>query len=78
MAMTADEIRTYIQTALPDATIELVDLAGDNDHWKAIITSHAFIGKSRVSCHQMVYKALQGHMGGRLHALSLETHVPKD
>jgi stress-induced morphogen len=77
MPMAAHEIETLIKTAFPDATIELTDLAGDNDHWKAHVVSSAFVGKSRVAQHQMVYEALGGRMGGVLHALALTTAVPK-
>ena len=77
MAMAEDEIVSMIKEALPDAIIEMTDLAGDNDHWKAVITSAAFIGKSRVAQHQMVYAALKGNMGGVLHALALETRTPE-
>lgn len=76
MAMTGEDIHAMIQEALPDAIIELTDLAGDNDHWKAVITSREFEGKSRIQQHQMVYAALKGNMGGVLHALALETRVP--
>ena len=76
MAMTGEDIHAMIQAALPDAVIELTDLAGDNDHWKAVITSREFDGKSRIQQHQMVYAALKGNMGGVLHALALETRVP--
>ena len=80
MAMTADEIVSLIKAALPDAIVEMTDLAGDNDHWKAVITSAAFSGKSRVAQHQMVYAALKGSMDGaqgQLHALALETKTPE-
>lgn len=77
MAMQEDEIVNMIKEALPDAIIEMTDLAGDNDHWKAVVTSAAFIGKSRVAQHQMVYAALKGNMGGVLHALALETRTPE-
>lgn len=76
MAMQEAEIVKMIKDSLPDAIIEMTDLAGDNDHWKAVITSSAFIGKSRVAQHQMVYAALKGKMGGVLHALALETRAP--
>jgi stress-induced morphogen len=56
--------------------ITLTDLAGDNDHWQAEIVSERFRGKSRVAQHQMVYAALQGQMGGQLHALALTTRAP--
>ena len=71
--MSANDIITMIKQALPDANVELVDLAGDGDHYKAIITSPAFEGLSRIAQHQMVYAALKGKMGGELHALALET-----
>lgn len=75
MAMQANEIDAMLREAFPDADIEIIDLAGDGDHYKAIIASAAFEGKSRVAQHQMVYGALKGNMGGVLHALALETKV---
>ncbi|MGJ8564909.1 MAG: BolA/IbaG family iron-sulfur metabolism protein [Alphaproteobacteria bacterium] len=76
MAMAADDIIALIKAGLPDADVELIDLAGDGDHYKAIITSALFEGKSRIAQHQMVYAALKGNMGGVLHALALETKIP--
>ena len=79
MAMAENDIVSLIKAALPDAEIEMIDLAGDNNHWKAVITSAAFIGKSRIAQHQIVYAALQGSMdgaNGQLHALALETRTP--
>ena len=78
MAMYADEIEKLIKQALPDAAVEIRDLAGDGDHYAAYVTSAAFKGKTRVQQHQMVYNALQGRMGGELHALALQTGVPED
>ncbi|MFC2953217.1 phosphoribosylformylglycinamidine synthase subunit PurL [Marinicaulis aureus] len=75
MPMAGDDIKKLILEALPDAEIELEDLAGDNDHWRARIVSAAFNGKSRVQQHQLVYRALKGRMGGELHALALETEA---
>jgi stress-induced morphogen len=76
MPMTAEEITTYITTALPDAKVELRDLAGDNDHWAVTVTSAAFAGKPRVAQHKMVYAAFEGKMGGVLHALQVSTKTP--
>lgn len=76
MAMEAHDIEAMIKAALPDATVEIKDLAGDGDHYAATVTSAAFAGKSRVQQHQMVYAALKGNMGGVLHALALTTSVP--
>ena len=78
MAMEASEIERMIKAAFPDAVVEIKDLAGDGDHYAATVTSAAFTGKSRVQQHQMVYAALQGNMGGVLHALALTTSVPQD
>lgn len=76
MAMKAEDIETMIKTAFPDAKIEIKDLAGDGDHYAATVISEAFRGKTRVQQHQMVYAALQGNMGGVLHALALTTAAP--
>ncbi len=76
MPMDAREIEVLIRAALPDAVVEIRDLAGDGDHYAAIVTSSAFRGKSRIQQHQMVYGALQGRMGGVLHALALTTATP--
>jgi stress-induced morphogen len=78
MAMPASEIERLIKARFPDARIELRDLAGDNDHWAAHVTSAEFKGKSRVQQLQMVYDALGGHVGGLLHALQLTTAVASD
>ncbi|WP_038033577.1 BolA family protein [Thermopetrobacter sp. TC1] len=78
MAMDAAEIERLIKEALPDAKVEIRDLAGDGDHYAATVISEAFRGKTRVQQHQMVYAALKGKMGGELHALALQTGVPED
>ncbi len=73
MAMEASEIERLIKLALPDAKVDIRDLAGDGDHYAATVVSPSFKGKSRVQQHQLVYNALQGQMGGVLHALALQT-----
>lgn len=75
MPMAADDIKKLILDAMPDAEIEIEDLAGDGDHYRARVISSAFNGKSRVQQHQLVYRALKGRMGGELHALALETEA---
>ncbi len=77
MPMDASEIERRIKAALPDATVEIRDLAGDGDHYAATVISEQFRGKNRVQQHQMVYSALQGDMGGALHALALQTGIPE-
>ena len=76
MAMDAAEIERLIRDGIPDAQVEIRDLAGDGDHYAATVTSATFKGKTRVQQHQMVYSALQGRMGGVLHALALTTVAP--
>jgi len=76
MAMPAAEIESLIKAALPDAQVTITDLAGDGDHYAAHVVSSAFVGKSRVAQHKLVYDALGGRMGGVLHALQLTTAVP--
>jgi stress-induced morphogen len=77
MPMNAGEIEALIKEALPDATVVLRDLAGDGDHFSAEVVSESFRGKNRVQQHKLVYDALQGRMGGTLHALALQTSVPE-
>jgi stress-induced morphogen len=77
MPMPASEIERMIKAALPDAQIQITDLAGDNDHFAAVVISSEFAGKSKIQQHQLVYKALGGNMGGVLHALQLQTSAPK-
>ncbi len=76
MAMEVSELQQMIKNALPDAEIHIDDLRGDGDHYSARIVSSAFEGKSRVQQHKIVYDALQGKMGGQLHALALQTSAP--
>ena len=76
MAMAATEIEALIVGGIPDARVEITDLAGDGDHYRARIVSTAFSGLSRVKQHQLVYGALKGKVGGELHALALETSAP--
>jgi stress-induced morphogen len=76
MPMAASDIEALIRAALPDAEIEIRDLAGDGDHYAARIVSASFAGLNRVKQHQLVYRALGPRMGGELHALQLETALP--
>lgn len=78
MPMAAEEIESMIRAAIPDAHVEITDLAGDGDHYAARVTSASFAGMPRVKQHQAVYAALGGRMGGLLHALQLTTATPGD
>jgi stress-induced morphogen len=77
MPMDPGEIERMIKEALPDADVKLEDLVGDGDHWSATVVSAAFTGKTRVQQHQLIYAALQGRVGGELHALALQTSAPQ-
>ena len=76
--MEQSEIERLIKASLPDAEVEIIDLAGDNNHFSAHVTSSTFEGKSRIQQHKMVYDALGDKMGGILHALALKTSIKKD
>ena len=73
MAMDLKEIERFIKDAMPDASIEIQDLAGDGNHYSATITSYQFAGKSKIEQHKMVYNSLKGRMGNELHALAIKT-----
>ena len=73
MAMDLLEIEKLIKEALPDASIDIKDLAGDGNHYSATVISSQFKGKSKIEQHKMVYNSLQGKMGNELHALALVT-----
>jgi stress-induced morphogen len=76
MPMPIADLEAALREGFPDAEIQVEDLAGDNDHYRARIVSAAFAGVPRVKQHQLVYAALKGRMGGELHALALETSAP--
>jgi stress-induced morphogen len=73
MALSVEEIKKLIIDTIPDASIEIKDLVGDNNHYSAKITSKVFKGKSKIEQHKLIYKSLQGKMGHELHALSITT-----
>ena len=77
MPMPAEEIETLIRQGIADAQVEIVDLAGDGDHYEARVVAEAFRGLPRVRQHQLVYQALGGRMGNELHALKLSTAAPE-
>jgi stress-induced morphogen len=74
--MSISDLERSLVAAFPDGRVQIEDLAGDGDHYRATIVSAAFKGLSRVRQHQMVYAALKGRVGGELHALALETRTP--
>ena len=74
--MAADEIEDLIRAGIPDASVEITDLAGDGDHYAARVVAESFRGLPLRAQHQKVYQALGGRVGGALHALQLKTAVP--
>jgi len=76
MAMDAATIEQLIRQGIPDADVRIEDLRGDGEHYAAYVVSPSFEGKTRIQQHQMVYQALQGEMGGALHALAIQTSTP--
>ncbi len=73
---TTDELKHRIETAIPDSTAEVEDWTGGGDHFRAVVVSPAFAGKSRIQQHQMVYAVFGDEIGGAIHALSLKTQEP--
>ena len=73
MTIKIDEIKKLIQESIPDAEVNIEDLAGDDNHYSATIKSKIFNGKNKIEQHKLVYKALKGKMGNELHALQLNT-----
>ena len=73
MSLPAKEIEKLIKESIPDATIEIKDLMGDNNHYSAIIKSKVFNNLNKIEQHKLVYKSLKGKMGNELHALSITT-----
>jgi stress-induced morphogen len=71
--MNLKEIETLIKEALPDAKVEIQDLAGDGNHYSATVISEKFLGKNKIEQHKMVYNSLKGKMGNELHALAIKT-----
>ena len=73
MAMNLSEIKNLVKEAIPDAVIDIQDIAGDGNHYSATIISSLFKGKSKIEQHKIVYSALKGKMGNELHALAIKT-----
>ena len=75
MGMELKEIEKLIKASIPDALVEINDLAGDGNHYSATVSSSSFIGKSKIEQHKIVYASLKGKMGNELHALEIKTKV---
>ncbi|MCS6899835.1 MAG: BolA family protein [Myxococcales bacterium] len=72
------ELHRMLQEAFPDADIQIEDLTGSRDHYRAVVISGAFEGKGLIERHRAVYAALGDAMKTRIHALTLETKTPAE
>ena len=75
MPLSAQEIIKLIKESIPDATVEIKDLAGDNNHYSATIKSKIFENLNKIQQHKLVYKSLKVKMGDELHAFSIKTEI---
>ena len=75
MGMELKEIEKLIKASIPDALVEIQDLAGDGNHYSATVSSSSFSGKSKIEQHKIVYASLKGKMGNELHALEIKTKL---
>jgi stress-induced morphogen len=73
---TTEELKQRIVRALPDAAVEVEDLTGGGDHFRAEVVSERFAGLSRIEQHKLVYDVFGNEIGGPIHALSLKTSTP--
>ena len=76
--MKPEDIAAKIRSVLPDAQVDLQDLTGTSDHWKATIVSAGFTGKSLLERHRVVMAALADEMKGPIHALTLDVKTPEE
>lgn len=73
--LSAQQLESYITEHLACDYIKV--LGDDGTHFEAVIVSPAFIGKSMVQQHQLVYSALGDRMRAEIHALSMKTLTPE-
>ena len=74
--MTTDEVKALIERGIEGSNAKVIDLTGTGDHFRAIVKSHAFAGKTLIEQHKMVYATVTDYMADqRIHALSLKTSV---
>ena len=74
--MTPQEIETLILAHLP-ATTATVE-STDNVHFEALVVSPSFAGKRTLQRHRLIYGALGTHIGGDIHALSIQAYTPEE
>jgi stress-induced morphogen len=72
---TTDELKQRIESAIPGARVEVHDLTGGGDHFRATVSAPEFADLSRIEQHRRVYSVFGSEIGGPIHALSLETRA---
>ena len=73
--VTPEDVKSYIAAGLE---CEVLEVAGDGQHFEAVIVSRLFEGKRPVQRHQLVYAALGERMREEIHALSMKTLTPAE
>jgi stress-induced morphogen len=74
----AQELKERIERALPGAQVDVEDLTGGGDHFRAEVVSDRFDGLTRIQQHKLIYDVFGAEIGGPIHALSLKTSTPGD
>jgi stress-induced morphogen len=69
------DVKQRIEAAIPGARVDVTDLTGGGDHFRATVVAGAFAGMSRIEQHRTVYAVFGPEIGGPIHALSLETRA---
>lgn len=68
-----------VEQALGEQTqVDVYDLTGTQDHYKAIVVSPSFAGQNALKRHRLVYGALAEEMKGPIHALTIEAYTPEE
>lgn len=73
MSATPEELKERIETGIPGA---VASVTGDGHHFNAVVSAPAFRGMSRIAQHRLVYDVFGEELGGRIHALSIQTQTP--
>jgi stress-induced morphogen len=73
-----ERVAERLQSAIPEAQVEVIDLTGADDHLEARVVSTAFEGKSLVERHKMIYAPLRDWLDDdTVHALAVKAWTPE-
>jgi stress-induced morphogen len=70
-----EDLKQRIEGAIPGARVDVQDLTGGGDHFRATVVAPGFADMSRIEQHRQVYAVFGAEIGGPIHALSLETRA---